>query len=126
MNQRPINLELTSLQYPPMAIASILHRISGVILFVLLPMMLYFLARSLKSESSFAELQLILGSPLPKLLLWGFLSAGLYHLLAGIRHIFLDMGWGESVPAARNSALLVILLAVPGIIGLGIWLWNII
>ncbi|RUR00061.1 succinate dehydrogenase, cytochrome b556 subunit [Legionella septentrionalis] len=124
MNQkRPVNLDLTSLKYPPMAIVSILHRISGLILFILLPVMLYLLGMSLRSTASFQLLQNLLVHPFYKLMLWGFSAALGYHLLAGIRHLALDMGWGEGLCAGRRSAVTVIVLAVILTIALGIWIW---
>lgn len=122
-HQRPINLDLTKLKFPPMAIASILHRISGLILFLFLPVILYTLKLSLQSTSSFDELDVLLTHPTIKLCLWLFSSALVYHALAGIRHIILDFGVGESVIAARRSALVMIVLSIVIIIFLGIRIW---
>jgi succinate dehydrogenase / fumarate reductase, cytochrome b subunit len=121
--KRPINLDLSTFKYPPMAIASILHRISGLVLFLLLPLMLYFLHRSLGGAEAFANLQLTLASPYSKVLLWAFASALIYHLLAGIRHLLMDMDIGEHLEQARRSAVLVIALSVILIILLGVWIW---
>lgn len=121
-NQRPVNLDLGSLKYPPMAIASILHRISGVVLFLLLPLMLYFLSLSLQTAASFEQLQVTLASVYCKLLLWAFSAALIYHILAGIRHVLMDVGLGEQLSTARRSAMTVIILAVISTIGLGIWI----
>ena len=105
-----------------MAIASILHRISGVVLFLLLPMMLYFLNLSLHSAASFEQLQITLASVYCKLLLWVFSAALVYHILAGIRHVLMDAGLGEALGTARRSAMAVIILAVVLSIGLGMWI----
>lgn len=121
--QRPVNLDLGSLTYPPMAIASILHRISGIVLFLLLPVMLCFLSESLHSQESFDQLQHSLDNPFYKLMLWGFSTALIYHLLAGIRHIIMDLGFGETLVVARKSAVFVIVLAIILTIGLGVWIW---
>ncbi|MCC5016298.1 MULTISPECIES: succinate dehydrogenase, cytochrome b556 subunit [Legionella] len=124
MNQkRPVNLDLATMKFPAMAIASILHRISGLVLFLLLPFMLYFLSMSLNSAETFSELHNLLASPFNKLLLWAFSAALVYHLLAGIRHLLMDLGWGEDVSAGRHSAIFVIVLAVILTIFLGIWIW---
>ncbi|WED43189.1 succinate dehydrogenase, cytochrome b556 subunit [Legionella cardiaca] len=124
MNQkRPINLDLGTMKFPPMAIASILHRISGLVLFLLMPAMLYFLGMSLYSSDSFIELQHMLRTPLHKLLLWAFSAALIYHVLAGIRHLLMDAGYGEHLHAGRRSAILVIALAVIFTLLLGIWIW---
>lgn len=124
MNQkRPVNLDLGTMKFPAMAIASILHRISGLVLFLLLPFMLYFLSMSLNSAETFAELHTMLASPFHKLLLWAFSAALVYHLLAGIRHLLMDLGFGEDVNAGRHSAIFVIVLTVILTIFLGIWIW---
>ena len=120
-DRRPINLDLTRLSYPPMAIASILHRISGIVLFLLLPVSLYFLSLSLRSPQSFDHLQQLLNGCWAKVLLWAFGSAMIYHVLAGLRHIVMDMGWGESLESGRRSAWSVIILAAVLILALGVW-----
>jgi len=122
-HQRPVNLDLGSLTYPPMAIASILHRISGIVLFLLLPFMLYMLQLSLKSSASYDELQSLVARPYGKLILWAFSSALIYHVIAGVRHMILDLGIGEALHAARRSAVAVIVLAVVAILSLGVWIW---
>lgn len=122
-DKRPINLKLSSLKYPPMAIVSILHRISGIFLFLLLPFMLYFLSLSLRSEASFSEWQHLFSCPYTKGIVWVFGSALIFHLLAGIRHLFMDMGLGEQLSSGKYSALAVIYTALFLIIFLGFWLW---
>ena len=121
-HQRPVNLDLGSLKCPPMAIASILHRISGLVLFLLLPIMMYFLSVSLHSLSAFDQLQVLLTKPWCKLLLWAFSAALIYHLLAGFRHILMDTGFGEELIVARRSAVVVIVLAIILTIFLGVWI----
>lgn len=122
-HQRPINLDLGSFKYPPMAIASILHRITGIVLFLLLPIMMYFLSESLQSSSSFDDLQTSLNMPFNKLLLWIFSTALIYHILAGIRHLIMDFGMCDQLVAARRSAISVIVLAVILTMLLGAWIW---
>ena len=122
-DKRPINLDLGSLSYPPMAIASILHRLSGLLMFVLLPAMLYYLDISLRSSESFDALLTQMQSPWVKLVFWAFGSAWMYHVIAGIRHMLMDFGLGESLVAGKKSAVLVIVLAVITTLFLGIWIW---
>lgn len=121
--KRPINLDLTTMAFPPMAIVSILHRISGVMLFLLLPLMLYWLNVSLHDVGTFTDLQLWLANPYCKILLWMFLSAAWFHSIAGIRHMVMDLGIGESLNAGRLSAFAVLGVGVFGALILGIWLW---
>ena len=106
-----------------MAIASILHRISGMALFLLLPIMMLFLSRSLQSQESFDALQLQLTNPYCKLVLWMFSASLIYHILAGFRHVFMDMGFGDQLVAARRSAITVIALSILLTICLGVWIW---
>lgn len=120
---RPVFLNLMKMKFPPMAIVSILHRVSGVLLFIFIPFALYFLQQSLDSSQSFVQLKVLLSTPFMSFLLWVFLSALAYHLLAGIRHILMDFGWGEGLSCARRSAYLLIVLEVIAIILLGVWLW---
>lgn len=121
--KRPVNLDLGTLKFPAMAIASILHRISGMVLFLLLPLMIYFLSLSRASAESFARLQMILANPYIKLLVWAFLAALVYHLLAGFRHLLMDFGVGEHVKGARFSAIFVIVCSVILTVLLGVWIW---
>lgn len=126
-HQRPINLNLGSLKFPPMAIVSILHRISGVGLFLLLPMMLYFLKLSLASAASFEHFHMLLTTCVwYKLVILAFTAALIYHLFAGIRHLLMDMGLGESLVAARRSSFVVIGLSVLATFLLGVYLWSIV
>ena len=119
-DKRPVNLNLASLSYPAMAIVSILHRISGIILFILLPFMLVCLNSSLSSERSFVRLQLTFNSSLAKALLWSFSAAYIYHILAGVRHLLIDLGIGEHLDASRRNAKFLIILAIILIIFVGI------
>jgi len=121
--KRPMNLNLWTLKFPPMAIVSIFHRISGVIIFLLLPFMLYLLQLSLKSSASFDDCLMMLSMIEYKFLVWVFLAAFFYHLIAGIRHLMMDLGFGESLNAGRISAILVMLLGVVMTILVGVWLW---
>lgn len=122
-SNRPVNLDLTSLKFPPMAIVSILHRISGVLLFILFPILLCAFGVSLQSETDFQSIKNQLSGLPGKLLLWAFSVALIFHLLAGIRHILMDMGFGEGLQAGRRSAMLVIACAVVLMIFLGLWIW---
>ena len=122
-SQRPVNLDLRTIKLPVTAYTSILHRISGVILFLGLIVLLYGLDMSLASEESFEELKACLASPLAKLVIWGLLSALLYHLVAGIRHLFMDAGVGETLEGGKLGSKIVIAVAVVLIVLAGVWVW---
>lgn len=123
MKPRPVNLALHTMSFPIMAISSILHRISGVVIALLLPVMLCLLHYSLKSEKDFIAIKQSMNGFALKVTVWIFLCALTYHLFAGIRHIFMDLGFGESKAASKHSAMLVIGAAVISFIFLGGWLW---
>ncbi len=123
MNQtRPKNLNLFTIRFPLPAIVSILHRISGFVLFLLIPALLWLLAFSL-SNDGFATLQEWLANPALKLLVWLTLAAYLFHLIAGIRHLLSDLHLGDTLPAGRISAQLTFVVFFVLIILTGIWLW---
>jgi succinate dehydrogenase / fumarate reductase cytochrome b subunit len=96
---------------PLAAIVSILHRISGVLMFVLLPFVLYLLQNSLRSEISFAYYEGFVTYPLVKLiilgLVWGFL-----HHCAGIRHLVMDLHIGLDKHSARKSSATVLVISL--------------
>ena len=93
---RPINLQLTKF-LPLPAIASITHRISGVLLFVGLGFLLYLLDESLSSEQGLKEARIWLTHPIPKLLTLLVLATLIYHFVAGIKHLLLDFEIGDSL-----------------------------
>ena len=95
------------------AIVSILHRISGAVLFLALPFLLWMFDLSLISEGSFERMAMVASGWFVKLvllvLIWGFL----HHLVAGIRYLVLDLHVGLDLPQARRSALAVFAISVP-------------
>lgn len=121
--QRPVFLNLTQIKFPPMAIASILHRISGVIIFISLPFLLWALHLSLGTNKDYSALVSCFSQPTTKFALWALLSAAFYHVLAGIRHIIMDFGYAESLTAGKAGAYLVIILAAISSVCAGVWLW---
>lgn len=122
--QRPVNLNLFTIKFPIPAIVSILHRISGFILFLCIPFLLWLLQISLSSINHFDELQAFLGQPLVTILVWGVLAALFFHLVAGIRHLLMDLGFGESLKAGRFSAWAVVILSIALTLIAGVWLWQ--
>jgi succinate dehydrogenase / fumarate reductase cytochrome b subunit len=122
-SQRPVNLDLRTIKLPVTAYTSILHRVSGVILFVGLVIMLYALDKSLSSEQGFDEVKACLTSPLAKLVTWALLSALLYHLVAGVRHLIMDAGIGETLEGGKRGSKIVIAVSVVIIVLAGVWIW---
>lgn len=122
-DKRPVNLNLFTIRFPLPAIASILHRISGVILFLFIPALLWALHASLASQEDYDSLHNALTTPFSKFILWGLGSAFLYHFVAGIRHLLLDINLGVSLRGGRFGALITIIIAAVLIILLGIRIW---
>jgi len=120
---RPVNFDISTIRLPLAAITSITHRISGVILFVGIGILLWMLDNSLSSRDGFNNLQETLTSPLATFIVWGVLSALAYHIVAGIKHLLMDLGFGESKEAAPRGAMIVIVVSAVLILLLGVWLW---
>lgn len=119
---RPKNLNLFTIHFPVPAIISILHRVSGVILFLLIPFMLWGLAYSL-TPSGFDTLQDWFGLVYVKLLVWLVVIPLLFHLVAGIRHLLMDIQVGTTLKGARTSAWWTFIISGIVILLVGIWLW---
>jgi len=120
---RPKFLNLFQIRQPAPAIVSILHRISGAILFLFLWLFLIGLQRSLASPESYADLRSLLDQSLVKIVILGLLWAYLHHAFAGIRHLGLDLRLGIQLPAARTTAWVVLTLSLGLTLIIGALLW---
>jgi len=114
---------MAGLSWPVTAISSILHRITGVLLVAVVPCSLWVLEKSLTSQADFNDAKTLLQTDIAKFVVWIVLSMLAYHIVAGIRHIFMDAGIGESLEGGRLGAQLVIALGVVMAICLGVWIW---
>ena len=85
--------------------------------------MLYALGKSLSSEEGFGEVKAYLTSPLAKFVIWALLSALLYHLVAGVRHLIMDTGIGETLEGGKLGSKIVIAVSVVVIVLAGVWIW---
>lgn len=104
-SRRPVNLDLTKFAFPLIAIVSVFHRIAGVVIFLFLPFLLYFLDQSLSSQAGFDHtVTLFQQHIVVRLGLLIFLMALFYHLLAGVKHLLADFGIGEELAEARVLA----------------------
>jgi succinate dehydrogenase / fumarate reductase cytochrome b subunit len=106
---RPVYLNLFRIHLPLPGWVSILHRISGALLFVALPLGVWGLSLSLSGEAGFQRMADWMTHPLIKLVLLLLIWAFVHHVLAGLRHLALDVHWGVSLRRARQSSLAVIL-----------------
>jgi succinate dehydrogenase / fumarate reductase cytochrome b subunit len=120
---RPKYLDLIEIKLPVPGLVSILHRISGLGLFLFLPFLLWLFQSSLTSPDSYVRYRAVFANPLVKLILIGLLWAFIHHLLAGLRFLALDLHYGTDLPAARASSRLVLIAAVVLTAILGVWLW---
>ncbi len=120
---RPKFLALNEIRLPLPGIVSILHRISGAGLFLLLPFLLYLFDRSVGSPETFETFAAVVSNPLAKLLLLGLLWAYLHHFCAGIRFLLLDMHKGLDLVSARKSARLVLIVSLTLTVLIGVKLW---
>lgn len=105
-DKRPVNLSIPTIHLPVTAYVSILHRISGIILTAGFAVFLYLLHFSLASPHEFARAVRIVTSFPCKLVIWGLLAALIYHSCAGIRHLIMDAGVGESLKGGVLGARL--------------------
>ena len=121
--QRPVNLQLTTISFPPAAITSILHRITGVALFFALLFVIWAWAVSVSSPEGFVLVQQQLAGWLGKVITIGTISALSYHILGGVRHLIMDTGAWEELESGNNSAKAIIGIWIVLTIVVGVLLW---
>ncbi|WP_417616931.1 succinate dehydrogenase cytochrome b556 subunit [Oceanisphaera sp.] len=121
--QRPVNLDLRTIRQPVAAIASILHRVSGIITLFALAILLWLLSYSLSSQDGFLAVVDIIDGFFVWFILWGILTALAYHVVGGIRHLIMDMGYCEELESGALSAK--VALGVTAVLSLlaGIMVW---
>jgi succinate dehydrogenase / fumarate reductase cytochrome b subunit len=122
-DKRPVNLDISSIHLPIAAYTSITHRISGVIVFVGVAILLWMFDLSMSSEEGFNQIKDLMSSPLMKFIVWSILSALAYHLVAGLKHLLMDIGIGETKEAAPLGAKITLLVSLILIVALGVWIW---
>jgi succinate dehydrogenase / fumarate reductase cytochrome b subunit len=122
-DNRPVNLDIGTINMPLPAIVSILTRISGVGLFIGMAICLWLLDASLASEESFNELKQTLASPFVKFIVWGIVSLLIYHAAAGIKHLIADAGIGETLEGGILGARITVVVSVVLIVLAGMWIW---
>jgi succinate dehydrogenase / fumarate reductase, cytochrome b subunit len=104
--------ELKNYKLPPSALVSILHRISGLGMFLMLPFLLYLLQESLRSEISFAHFAGVVDNAFVKVILLGLSWAYLHHFTAGIRHLFMDNHMALDKDASQKTARWVLTISL--------------
>ena len=123
MSARPVirNIsiaDLTRYRLPVPGVLSILHRVSGALMFLLLPGILGLFDLSLRSELTYRRLQQLADGWVVKTCLALLAWALLHHLAAGIRYLLLDLDWGVDREPARRSAWIVFAVSLP----LALWI----
>lgn len=109
---------------PVTAIVSILHRVTGVILFVGLVFLFYAFDASLSSQEGFDQVVDLLSSNfLAKFIVWGVVSALMYHFVAGVKHLFMDLGYFEELESGRQAAKANLVIAAVLVVLAGVWVW---
>lgn len=121
--KRPRHLALHQIRLPLPGLVSILHRVSGVVLFLFLPLLLLALQYSLTSIETHTRLLELLAHPLSRLALTGLLWAFLHHFCAGIRYLLIDLHYVTTLGQARGSskAVLAVSLALTVLLGAKLW-----
>ncbi|MFZ3191789.1 MAG: succinate dehydrogenase, cytochrome b556 subunit [Moraxellaceae bacterium] len=125
-SNRPVNLSMGQVlsvnMSSPVAVASILHRVSGIIIFLLIPVLLWLLQGSLASPESFAHVRdTVFGNVLVKLVVWVFLAGLIYHFFAGIKHLLADVGVAEELNSGRTAATVMLVISVISILAAFVW-----
>lgn len=121
-SNRPINLPLSQViavnSKSPIAMASILHRVSGVVLFLLVPVMLCILSTSLSSPEGFAS---VFDNIALRFVAWVFVAATAYHFVMGIKHLLADLGMNEEFASGKMAAIVSFVIAAILIVASFVW-----
>lgn len=122
---KPINLNLFTIKFIKTAIASILHRISGIITFLLFSVFIYCLEQSLYSQEKFNILQnFFYENVLLRFFLWAILTTFAYHIVLGLRHILIDFNFlKEDLKTAKMTVNIAFLVTAAISIIIGFFLW---
>lgn len=120
---RPKHLALHKIKLPLPGYVSILHRVSGAVLFISLPLLLLLLDQSLRSIETYTNLTEHLASPFLKLVLLGLMWAFLHHFCAGLRYLAIDLHLLPSLAAARTSSKWVMAVSLALTVVFGVKLW---
>lgn len=117
--------QIAKYRLPLAGFVSILHRISGLLMFLLLPFILYLFDHSLASQTAFDYLNALLNYPLVKIIILALVWAYLHHFFAGIRHVLMDIHVGLDKNVARRSAAGIFLISIPVTVLIGLKLFGV-
>lgn len=122
-DSRPKFLDLRLIRLPLPGLVSILHRVSGALMFLAVPFVLWMLQYSLRSIETYTELAGVLQHPASKLALLAVLWALAHHLCAGIRFLAIDLGAGVGLRRARATSKWVLAASLLATAALGVLIW---
>jgi len=123
-SRRPKYYDLNLAHLPPPGVVSILHRVSGLVLFFpILPALIYLLGATLGSEEGYREWRAFFAEPAVKFVMLGVIWAYAHHFFAGIRYLLLDVHVGIAKAPARTSAYVVLALGVLATLAIGWCIW---
>lgn len=120
--KRPVYLNLLQIRLPIGGVVSIIHRITGALMVLLIPYALYLLQASLESPMRFEQVRATLAAGFGRLAVLAALFVLVQHLFSGIRHLFMDIDVGVEKDAARRSAWLTLAASVVTVALLGVLL----
>ena len=123
MSKRPKYLNLLQIRLPLPGLISIMHRVSGALLFLVLPLLLCGLQQSLTSADSFSTMQSAFSHWVVKLVAIGLAWGYLHHLCAGLRHLALDLDIGTDLAATRLSSMFVLGVSLLSTVVVAALLW---
>jgi succinate dehydrogenase / fumarate reductase cytochrome b subunit len=123
MATRPTYLNLLQIRMPLPAVVSIMHRVSGAVLFFALPVLLAWWQCSLTSPDTFAASQAWAAKPLVKLIIIALVWGYLHHLCAGVRHLASDLDLGTELKSARFASWLVLAVSIALTVVIGVRIW---
>lgn len=122
-SNRPVNLDLLAFQFPLAAKSSILHRVTGIAMFVGVAFLLCALGMSLESEETFNQLLAYFDLGLVKFITWGILTALGYHAVAGVTHVLTEFGVADSKEGGRRTAMFNLIIGAVIAVLAGVWVW---
>lgn len=123
-DNRPVNLDIGTIKLPITSYVSILHRVSGVAIFAGVAILLWLLEGSLESAESFLQTKaLLVDNIIMKGLVWLVLCGFIYHSVAGVKHLIMDMGIGETLEGGKKGAQIVLVVSVVLMLLAGVWIW---
>ena len=121
---RPVYLNLFAIRQPLSAIVSILHRVSGALLFLIgIPLLLWGVQAFVASPEAFDRWKAAMAHPFPKLVALALAWAYIHHLLAGLRHLALDLHVGLDLASSRVTSAIVLIVSVLLTLLVAVRLW---